>query len=114
MMSSFEDERQEFEAPPASAWQADEELPTDPTPQPVPTQALDIVLLSGARRALWDAELATITGKPNSALLRARDALERITLVLAIHARESLHERLVSDVAPRLSHDRDARPSEHP
>ena len=75
-----------------------------------PEPGLDLVLLSGARRALWDAELATITGKPNSALLRARDALERLTLVLSEHARRELVERLVSDAEPRLSAERDTRP----
>jgi hypothetical protein len=75
---------------------------------------LDLFLLADAWRAIADAQRFTAAGEAtyDYAVLRARDALNSLALALAQHDRKELLGRLLSDVEPRLSPDRDHRSPE--
>lgn len=82
-MSSFDDERQDTDMPPPPSW-VEAAPPTEPNASPCP-DALDLVLLSEARRLVGEAERYTAAGMHAVALPDARRALRVLALVLAKH-----------------------------
>lgn len=86
------------------------EVPTlvDPAPE------LDLVLLAAVERHAQAARRFAAGGQHRVAMLHAREALERLIQAIGMAEQRRLLERLVDDVEPRLSGDRDAREAVSP
>jgi hypothetical protein len=68
----------EMTAPPSHVWREEPKTDVDAAPAPV----LDLIHLARARRMVGEAELYTAAGLHEVAIVKARDAMNAITVAL--------------------------------